>query len=169
MNKEEIIQIIRESICDLRLHDKLLLEANPKEDAINHRLAVYIECKIRKLNLLHSIDVEYDKFNLGQKLIYDEEGIAIKIRPDIIVHCRMSQDNNLLAIEAKKGNLIRKDRRTLRGLLGYPFNYRFACMVSYFPKKDFSAFEILFYNQNNELIKEKVRVQPLYLQEYALE
>jgi hypothetical protein len=157
MNKEDIRQIISASINNLRTYDRLLLEANPKEEAINHRLAVYIEHEIRQRDLHYSVDVEYDKFNSGKKQIYDREGNFVNIRPDIIVHNRMSQDNNLLAIEAKKGNPIKKDRRTLKGLLDEPFNYQYAAIVSYFQNKSFSSFEIWFY-QNKELVKERFQV-----------
>lgn len=108
-------------------NDMLLLKRMPKEDCINHRLAFYFETFFGDIihdDMYYSVDLEYDKnINESSKEIQDYDNNTISIRPDIIIHKREDNQNNLLAVEAKYNRLNLKDFTKLRKLLRPPYNY----------------------------------------------
>ena len=103
------------------------------ESVITHRLAYYLESKLRvmqvvSLNTPVSVDCEYDQLLSDEKVMMtlkqemdelrrirtsrktlDENLREITVRPDIIVHQRLSLDLNLAVIEVKKESSSSKD------------------------------------------------------------
>lgn len=97
--------------------DFVMLAIGAHEQAICHRLAVYLE-KFADLN----VDCEYNRQRLHPKRA---PGLG-KIKPDILIHKRMDRDFNLLVVEAKARAAsstrdIRKVRELtyLSGAFGY--------------------------------------------------
>ena len=76
------------------------------EVCINHRLAVYIECHLKSCGYEYYVDIEYNKNNYRPKKLMIN-GNEEEVRPDIIVHTRIENhdnlDKNYLIIELKKG------------------------------------------------------------------
>ncbi len=111
MTPNEIKKILNESIKELLEKDSCLLEVDVSERAITHKLAEYLQRQIPYLN----VDCEYNR-NTSQgnikskgiiikpepKSIISLRGERISTFPDIIVHRRMRNDENLLIVEVKK-------------------------------------------------------------------
>jgi hypothetical protein len=100
------------------------------ERAIAHRLAFYLECELRKKELVSDkselvVDCEYNRHNGAPKAVYikkelkdiveaarnkkwddpDEDGFYVfSVAPDIIVHKRGDDSRNRLVIEIKKAS-----------------------------------------------------------------
>ena len=90
-------------------YDSDLINTQPKEECINHKLAQYLESVLHEKTLLEGrdVDIEYNKYKEDEKKSSDGRNI----RPDIIVHERKSGNrNNLIVIEAKKNYDTTGDR-----------------------------------------------------------
>lgn len=120
-------------------HDNELIENQPKEECINHRLAQHMEEILRKnRELIHfklNVDVEYDKYLEDQK----KSSVGKHIRPDIIVHKRQSGDkHNLIVVEAKKQYVSGKDKKKIIDLVtSKRFMYSLGVGVAYLPGKTY--------------------------------
>ncbi|MBN1601959.1 MAG: hypothetical protein JW915_10135 [Chitinispirillaceae bacterium] len=87
------------SACDtLYKNDALLIENATHEVAIAHRFAVYLEHTLRDVFPDHHFDIEYNRYE--DQVKQSENGTSI--RPDILIHKRMVQNENKLVIEIKK-------------------------------------------------------------------
>ena len=130
--QESIIQALKMLIE----RDRDLIETQPKEESINHKLAQYLEATLKEKNLLGvcSVDMEYDKYKEDEKKISNGR----YIRPDIISHKRKSgNENNLIVIEAKKNYDNRKDREKVIDLVdSQDYQYSVGAAISYFPKRE---------------------------------
>lgn len=95
-------QIVLDALRLLFANDAFLLEANVAERAIAAKLAGYLE----QYFPAHQVDVEYNRHGLDSKMIELPEncrgGGRKLIYPDIIVHQRGNDDENLLVIQVKK-------------------------------------------------------------------
>ena len=129
-NEQELKEIMEIALRKLYEKDRELIDRILHENAINHKLAIYLEEAInlqKEWISTYSIDVEYNKDgNNAKKLNGDKE-----FRPDIILHERNSNERNILLIEVKKEKLIDKDKNTLKECLKAPFNYRFSVVIEY--------------------------------------
>ncbi len=110
---------IREAVREFKALDHAaLLRVNIYEPTISHRIAVYLGNLFPGLN----VDCEYSQNLSGAK----KAGLANKIRPDIIIHKRLIQ-NNCIIFEIKKngknsqkaGADIKKLEGAVNGNLGY--------------------------------------------------
>lgn len=106
MTREEANLIVNAAIDDLIANDMELLELGVTERALSHQLAHYIASMV--VTPL-SVDCEYNRhfedpkrLNLPPRRALDNELRATTVFPDIIVHQRNSDDQNLLVLELKK-------------------------------------------------------------------
>jgi hypothetical protein len=136
MNKYQ--KCIFRALTMLIRYDNDLIENQPKEECINHRLALFLERELHQRGLLEGccVDMEYDKYRDDQKKIFNNRFI----RPDIIVHERRSGNrNNLIAIEAKKRYGSKEDREKVRHLVkSEDFQYLVGAVISYLPGKQYT-------------------------------
>ena len=118
MSREEIKRTIIECIEELFTKDWCILENDVSERAITHKLAEYLQHRIPYLN----VDCEYnrnategigepkllswlkdqDRENTNDPNLDDDEKLSVSAYPDIIVHRRMINAENLLVVEVKK-------------------------------------------------------------------
>lgn len=136
----DALKLLIQRDCDL-------IETQPKEECINHKLAQYLECTLIEKNLLpnhHNVDMEYDKYKAGKKKSSDGRNI----RPDIIVHRRRSgNEDNLIVIEAKKSYGSEDDRSKVKDLVdSKKFSYSLGAVISYLPQKEYV--KIKFYERD---------------------
>ncbi|MBU4141458.1 hypothetical protein KKE99_01135 [Patescibacteria group bacterium] len=154
MNKDDIKTLIERSLKKLVERDRRLIHRKVREECINHRLACYLEQFLNEeSNVLRSyeVDLEYDKnYNELKKIIIDEYNNAKAIRPDIIVHKRETNEDNLIAFEIKKGYTNKHDLKKIKGLLRSPYNYAYGCLISYLPTKRHIKIKLLS-NQGQEM------------------
>ncbi len=105
---EELMLIVNNTLEDLYKNDKYLLENDSSERNIVFHFGRYFIKNLEKNNFFknnnYNVDYEYNKDVFNEKkykeVVY--EGKKHKIFPDILLHERGSNDNNILAIEFKK-------------------------------------------------------------------
>lgn len=119
MNHEAIDNLVNRAIDLLVKNEPQLLELNVTERALSHHLARYLgELVPEGFN----VDCEYNRhsdvpkrLNLPSRQAEDREIRATTVFPDIIVHKRDSDTDNLLVLEMKKpGENLIYDEAKLR-------------------------------------------------------
>ncbi len=96
------------------------------EVALCHRLAVHLENSDKFTG--YSIDCEYNRDEQATKRNLERE----IFRPDIIVHIRGSNENNLIMIEAKKDTCRSEEQAAEKKRLrrnANKYGYKYAFMV----------------------------------------
>jgi hypothetical protein len=127
-------------------NDKELLNIGDgvHEQAISHRIAVYLEHELNKEGLEgYNVDCEYNRNGEEPKALrsiidefsevtsefrkrnikfneYLDQVKSFLVRPDIVVHERGSHEHNLIVIEIKKNNSSREDEKKL---CEFTYNY----------------------------------------------
>jgi hypothetical protein len=106
MNREEISNIIEKALDLLISEQPELLDLDVTERALSHHLANYIALLIPAE---YNVDVEYNRHGQDPKRLYlpprnalDRELRATTVFPDILVHKRNTDKQNLLVLEMKK-------------------------------------------------------------------
>lgn len=162
MDKNNIKTLIEKSLKELIRRDAGIIHRKVKEECINHRLACYLEQFLNEfLNAesptSYNVDLEYNKnCNDPKKIIIDENKNVKAIRPDIIIHERGNNDNNLIAFEIKKNYTDRHDLKKIKSLLRSPYNYKYGCLISYLPTKPYIKVRLLS-NQGQNVEEFKVK------------
>ncbi len=111
----DIMDLVKESLQDFYSNDSILLDYYTENDAVAERCMVFRIgwymlnriCKADKFNWA-DIDCEYNRNFDHPKSMYKLtlDGISEKIKdmiPDLLIHKRRENENNLLVIEFKKG------------------------------------------------------------------
>lgn len=114
--------------------DHYLLDADASERSLSHRLAVHMIDRFPN----YDIDCEYNrdgfdvkKLTLSARNVSDNDVDAVTVFPDIIVHKRGDQNNNLLVIEIKKASSLVSHDYDIEKLQAFKdeLNYTFAAHV----------------------------------------
>ena len=95
-------KVLSECLETMLNRDKYLLEKNVHEQTLSTRLACYLSSYYETQEWWnYNVDCEYNRNFNNPKIL---ENISNKngVRPDIIIHKRWSNDDNLLVIEIKK-------------------------------------------------------------------
>ena len=149
MNKDNIKTLIEKSLKELVRKDGGLIHQKVREECINHKLACYLEQFLTDFlsvesHVSYSVDLEYNKnYNKPKKIIIDENNNTKAIRPDIIIHERGNNDNNLIAFEIKKDYTSQYDIAKIKSLLKGPYNYKYGCLISYLPTKPYIKVKLI--------------------------
>lgn len=144
---KKIEQKIGQAIKSFREKDFLLLQLNSSERSIAHKLACYLKVEFKE----YDVDCEYNKNRDMPKMIirfWDKcKDIVLRKKeayPDIVVHKRGVNDNNLLVIELKKSsNRSQKERDfdliKLKAYMteGDDYQYQYGMFIDFFVKNDF--------------------------------
>ena len=138
--KDELERIVKFSLKKLRSLDKKLLEIKVNERTITHKLAVYLQQNFPEFN----VDCEYNrdegneiddlvkKLKLPTNKVSWDDTEAKTVFPDIIVHNRGTQEQNLLVIEVKKSSSSlsgKVDRNKLIAFTKDHYNYKFGLFL----------------------------------------
>lgn len=147
MNNSIIKGKIREAIKLFITKDKqALLGVDIYEPTISHRIAVYLE----KLFPDFDIDCEYNKTLLGKKKNMNGK----KIRPDIIIHTRSTNEDNSVILEIKKSGrnskLSKSDIEKLKSCMNGTLNYDLGVFIGILKRK----IDIYWIEKNNNSILE---------------
>jgi hypothetical protein len=132
MEQQQVIEIIDYAIQQLQTNDAELLELNVSERAVMFHLGRYIR---EKTPVNFDVDCEYNRhLNNPKQLCYlkDELGVPqeCSVFPDILIHRRNSDEDNILVMELKKaGENLEADRRKLNAFKTAPYSYAFAVQV----------------------------------------
>jgi hypothetical protein len=176
MKREMIVNKLQNSIKEFIHHDLYLLRNNSSERSMAHRLAIYLENEFKyyhvdceyNLNIetesqrkfIHMLDDEIRKFkprvDIEDFPISENEDYRnVSVYPDIIIHHRGTNLDNLLVIEIKKSNSTVPDDFDLLKLNRYTsqdfkdgLKYQYGAFVRFYVgdnKENFCRF-ILFIN-----------------------
>jgi hypothetical protein len=104
--QEGMLGAVSAALGDLLTHDRELLRLSAHELAMVHRFGVYLERRLQPAidQGQLAIDLDYDRHGTGPKLLPgrpDKCGQR-RFRPDLVVHHRGDDDQNLLVVEWKK-------------------------------------------------------------------
>ena len=172
---DEIKQKLQHSLDQLWRQDKHLLCIDANERSITHRLAIYLEKEFGGYN----VDCEYNREGddpkrllwilnqsvSGETQAYNLE--ATSVFPDIIVHKRGDNQDNLLVIEVKKligesMGIDSNDKDKLIAFLGDdPLNYKYGLALQ-IPEKSGNVATLFWFEQGraDTLIEEEYSIKP---------
>ena len=132
MNKHQVEEILNYAIQQLKANDSILIDLNVSERAVMFHLGRYIR---EKTPSKFDVDCEYNRHLSNKKqLLYLKDLLHVKeeyeVLPDILIHRRNSDENNILVLEIKKyGGDINTDVRKLQAFKNEPYFYGFAVQV----------------------------------------
>jgi hypothetical protein len=129
MTREEATALVNSAIDRLLEHDSALLALDATERSLSHRLAHYMALS-EAIRPPLTVDCEYNRhfgdpkrLKLPPRKALDREIRATTVFPDILVHERNTDANNLVVLELKKpGEDVAYDELKLRAFreeLGY--------------------------------------------------
>ena len=104
--QESVLAAVSAALGDLVARDRDLLRISAHELATVHRFGVYLERQLQPETGQGqlAVDLDYDRHGTGQKFLPgrpDQCGQR-RFRPDLIVHHRGDDGQNLLVVEWKK-------------------------------------------------------------------
>ena len=159
MEFELIEKILENALKKLREFDFQLLEIDVNERTISHKLAEHIQEKIQDL----SVDCEYNRYQrLVKKLQIPHGDISMEdidaktIYPDIVIHKRNTDNDNLLVIEIKKSTNNQShdfDICKIKALTTEPYNYKFGLFLEI---NTTEGSDCLKWYKEGTMIKEKI-------------
>jgi len=131
---EVVKEKVEAALRKLRNQDSFLIQANTNERAISHKLAEYLQVEFP----MWKVDCEYNRH--GEEIkrlevpsdnINWDDTEAKTVFPDIIVHQRNNDDNNLLVIEIKKSSNAQSqfDKTKLIAFTKEPYRYKFGLFL----------------------------------------
>jgi len=133
-------------------NDIFLLEVDADERAISHKLACYLQSEISEMH----VDCEYNRDEFEIKKISDEKGSKPRrIYPDIIVHKRGENCNNILVVEIKKqeNREIENDEIKLKEFTSGSYGYHFGLLIIFNTKENSKNRPILRWFSNGRELK----------------
>ena len=135
MNFDTVNAKIIIALNKLKEKDSDLLEINVNERTISHKLAEYLQEEFKEL----SVDCEYNRheyatkeLNMPKDLIDWNDTEAKTVFPDIMIHKRRTDTDNLLVIEMKKSSNSTSrqfDETKIMGLMKKPYSYKFGLFI----------------------------------------
>lgn len=140
MNEEEVQQAVISALERVIDEDTDLLRLDVNERSITHCLGMYLQEAVCDS---WDVDVEYNRIGedddvtkrLPEEML--QEVSQGTVYPDVIIHQRGSEDDNLLVIEAKKsGNSSDGDHQKIRAYLQY-LDYDYGLFVRFDTGQDY--------------------------------
>lgn len=132
MEEQQVKEIIDYAIQQLQKNDAALLEINVSERAVMFHLGRYLR---EKTPAKFDVDCEYNRHLINPKqLWYLKNELEVpqeySVFPDILIHRRNSDEDNILVMELKKiGEDLEVDKRKLEAFKAAPYSYAFAVQV----------------------------------------
>ena len=141
---EDIKKLVNASLEKFYKNDRDLIEMNDEGDMISEQCMVfhiggYMKNKMNTLSKFQwaDLDCEYNRNMNESKMINNpkEDNDGKRIIPDLVIHRRRSNRNNLLVIEFKKKNAESCDKKKDRNKLIYlsdqkeEFKYNFGLFI----------------------------------------
>jgi len=126
MEKQDLIEILKFCLNRIFHEDKLLLEIDIHEDAINNRFTRYLSEILESDEI--NVDAEYNR-HMSELKKYGVEGKNAIV--DIVVHQRGTDEHNIVAFECKKGPVSAIDLAKIYALIGPEFNYQYGITIEY--------------------------------------
>lgn len=107
MNDKYIIELVLKALNDLIQIDSFLIRNNLNEPCISHRLACHLMSYFQEFDIDCEYNLKTDPDIERKRIHYIEEHLGENINeafviPDIIIHKRGTNENNLCILELKK-------------------------------------------------------------------
>lgn len=156
MSDQEIKNKVQIAINRLFKNDPFLLINNAHERSVAHKLAEYLQQQFSVSDW--QVDCEYNLHGADIKLLDDikecpecfEEKKTDRIFPDIIIHQRNTDEDNLLVVEVKMGNKSNAcDLKKLELLTGevHPYKYSLGLFIKF---KEINEPNILWFKNGKQ-------------------
>lgn len=126
-NLDEVIINIKNSLSEVLINDRILIDNDANERTISSSLICYLKEIIKD----YDIDSEYNRHGSEIKTIDSNTGQKIII-PDIVVHKRNNDRYNLVAIEIKKSTNPKRenDEEKLKSLTEKDsYDYKYGVLI----------------------------------------
>lgn len=142
--KPEVAGQIIYSLHKFIANDDYLLKVDANERSLTHRIAMYLQEQFEN----YYVDCEFNRNGYEPKELYIGEveinaydANAVTVYPDIIVHQRGSNDENLLVIEFKKSSSRIDRAKDFNKLHAYKndLDYKYALFIELGTRKIDSA------------------------------
>ncbi|MBS1552601.1 MAG: hypothetical protein JST15_11105 [Bacteroidetes bacterium] len=144
MELNEAVRKINHCIRNLYSNDIDLFERNNYEVTISAKLAQYLFIEFKE----YDVDCEYDKHIDNSKQLNELER---NIRPDIIIHKRGIDTENLVCIEIKKSNSDNaEDIYKLKALTNRTGDYKYKLGIFILLTKNRAKQKIVYYENGDE-------------------
>jgi len=118
-------QKVKDALKTLYQRDYDLIKNDINEQSISYRLAIYLEMQFSEWK--YNIDCEYNR----NKEDIKENNDAKPFKPDIVIHERKENDNNLLCIEIKKNNDSDDDKiKVINAIENKDYGYKFGMFIN---------------------------------------
>ena len=130
----KIQKVIENCLETFMKKDIFLLEHDVDERTVSHRFAFYLQSEIPEMH----VDCEYNREGFEIKKISGPKWIKPRnIYPDIVVHKRGTDSNNILIIEVKKqtNKDIENDEIKLKAFTSEQYRYSFGLLVIFYTKE----------------------------------
>jgi len=135
-DENQLFEIIKGAFDAFLGRHSVLLDVNANERSMTHKLAEALQEVFPNMD----VDCEYNRHGRSTKKIVACWGDGIQpddldaktVYPDIVVHTRGNDENNVLVIEVKKSNARRCsacDAEKLKAFTGDEFRYRVGLYV----------------------------------------
>ena len=153
--EEKILSILLfPYLIELLKKDVDIITRGIHEDCITHRLALYMAIGLENENNKIHVDSQYNRNQRNTKELNNHNRI-----PDIIVHTRNSNSNNIILIEAKKNEFNNSDVEKINYFLNEPYNYILTCGILYKPGDESMLLSVLSKEKHqNYFISKNTRV-----------
>jgi len=148
MDISEIKRRIEYCIDSIYINDSDLFSRNNYEVTISTKLAQYLFVEFRN----YDVDCEYNKHFDGRKFV---EELNAEVRPDIIIHKRGNDKDNLVYVEIKKEqnttsrNYDYTKIQALTRRRGRQFKYKLGVFVDFAVKKE--NLKIVYFEDGREI------------------
>ena len=130
------IQKLVENCLEIFMKDDIfLLEVDADERTISHRLAFYLQSEIPEMH----VDCEYNRDGFETKKISNPKWTKPRgIYPDIFVHKRGENSNNILIVEIKKqeNREIENDEIKLKEFTSDSYGCHFGLLIIFNTKEN---------------------------------
>lgn len=131
MDLQKLQKLVEQAALQVYERDQQLIALSGNEQSIVFRLGLYLNQLLEKKGFLQhglSLDSEYNKYEADPKRL----GTNL-IRPDLLLHKRMNQKENLLAIECKRNQSNDShDLQKLKQLtLDSNYKYLLGCYINF--------------------------------------
>ncbi|QIH34548.1 hypothetical protein [Sphingobacterium sp. DR205] len=175
MNINLILQNLNRAITELLEKEAGNLLRGLSELNISTHLTFYLKPYFQDYNVDAEYNGDIDKENDRKALVFAKNRMLeiglepndennYRITPDIIIHTRESNENNLVVIEIKKDSHSRKHKEfdliKLEHLtidyLGNHYNYKLGVALIFGTKKNTGTYEIRFFQNGNEILAENL-------------
>jgi hypothetical protein len=151
------IEKVESALTTFLAKDKILVAYKTREESLSHRIGCYLRDEFEGKNGSEycKVDCEYDKFGEIGK------GIGSKgIRPDIIVHKRGNQSNNLIVIEVKKRETpLDWDERKLKWMTSQrgKYHYKLGLFLGFTKINDSKASITKIWYKDHNIVEKTVK------------